>query len=201
MLKNLRATCPERCNLRVVMKTIISAIFVAGAVSQMANAMGPMGDVTHRHLYKEQEWIWQKRDTELKDKARIQGTESFTGGQTWNLPVAFGLPNKPPYVAFGLPNKPPYVAFGLPNKPPYVAFGLPNKPPYVAFGLPNKPPYVAFGLPNKPPYVAFGLPNKPPYVAFGLPNKPPYVASSDLTNSQSTPLLALGLPSNQQPLF
>jgi hypothetical protein len=168
------------------MKTIISAIIVAGALSQMANAMGPMGDTTHRHFYKDQEWIWQKEDSRSNNQSSTGAKESFTGAHVWNLPIAFGLPNHPPYVAFGLPNHPPYVAFGLPNHPPYVAFGLPNHPPYVAFGLPNHPPYVAFGLPNHPPYVAFGLPNHPPYVTFDL---------------ATTPTLALGLSSRTPSAF
>jgi hypothetical protein len=150
------------------MKKIICGILVAGAMSQIASAMGPMGDTTHRHLYKDQAWIWQKEEnTQQKGEATTNATQNF-GIHFWSLPLAFGMPNKPPFMAFGLPNKPPMqsLAFGMPNKPPFIAFGLPNKPPMqsLAFGMPNKPPFIAFGLPNKPPgqLLAFGLPNKPP---------------------------------------
>jgi hypothetical protein len=167
--QKLHAIDSARCTLADIMKKIICAVLVAGAMSQIANAMGPMGDTTHRHLYKDQEWIWQKEEnTQPKGEATTHATQNFAAIHFWSLPLAFGLPNKPPFTAFGLPNKPPMqsLAFGLPNKPPFIAFGLPNKPPMqsLAFGLPNKPPFMAFGLPNKPPgqFLAFGLPNKPP---------------------------------------
>src|ERR1700740_1121861 len=98
------------------MKTIISAIFVAGALSQMASAMGPMGDTTHRHFYKEQEWIWQKEDSRAKAKIRTDESQSFTGGHVWNVPVASGLPKNLSSPAFGLPNTLP-MASVLPTHP------------------------------------------------------------------------------------
>jgi hypothetical protein len=103
------------------MKKLISVVVMAGAMSQIVNAMGPMGDATHRHFYKDQEWIWQKEEnTQQKGEAITHATQNFTAIHFWSLPLAFGLPNKPPFMAFGLPNKPPgqFLAFGLPNKPP-----------------------------------------------------------------------------------
>ena len=143
------------------MKKILSAIVVAGALAQAASAMGPLGDRTHRHLYKDQEWIWQQEQTQPKSEAGKDTNAKFSWVEIWS-PLAFGMPNRPPYLAFGMPNRPPYLAFGMPNRPPYLAFGMPNRPPHLAFGMPNRPPYMAFGMPNRPPLIAFGMPNRPP---------------------------------------
>jgi hypothetical protein len=89
------------------MKKIISAVVLVWVLSQMANAMGPVGDTTHRHFYKDQDWIWQKEENQRKSDASKNTTQNFNGIHIWGVPLAFGLPNKPPFLAFGLPNKPP----------------------------------------------------------------------------------------------
>jgi hypothetical protein len=166
------------------MKTIISAIIVAGALSQMANAMAPAGDTSRRHFYKDQEWIWQTE----KSKTAVSGTESspqkFSEINAWQAALRLSGALSPslgstPILAFGLPTHPPAnLAFGLPTHPPAnLAFGLPTHPPAnLAFGLPTHPPAtLAFGLPTHPPAtLAFGLPTHPPAtLAFGLPTHPP----------------------------
>ena len=89
------------------MKTIISAIIVAGALSQMANAMGPMGDITHRHFYKDQEWIWQKEETQPKAASKKDVATQITLADISNSPVAFLVPHHPTgFFAFLVPNHP-----------------------------------------------------------------------------------------------
>jgi len=96
------------------MKTIISAIIVAGALSQMANAMGPMGDTTHRHFYKDQEWIWQNEQSQPKTEPSKEAAK-FEANHVWELPLAFVLPAHRP-LAFVLPTH-PSLAFVLPTHP------------------------------------------------------------------------------------
>ena len=128
------------------MKTIISAIIVAGALSQMANAMGPMGDITHRHFYKDQEWLWQKEDSRSRAKVRTDGIEGFTGGNVWNFPAVVSVLPTHPRVASVLPTH-PSVASVLPTHPS-VASVLPTHPS-VASVLPTHPS-VASVLPTHP---------------------------------------------------
>ena len=146
------------------MNKIISAMIVAGAMSQMANAM-PMGDLTHRHFYKEQEWIWQKSPGQQK----APGVPAMTKPepiQIWLAPLASTLPLRPP-VAPTVPFR-PSVASTLPLRPP-VASTLPLRPP-VASTLPLRPP-VASTLPLRPP-VASTL-SLLPELASTLPLRPP----------------------------
>jgi hypothetical protein len=98
------------------MKTIISAIILAGALSQMANAMGPMGDISHRHFYKDQEWIWQNDQSQPKVAPSKDAVENSRTIHVWQAPVAFVVPVRPP-VAFVVPVRPP-VAFVVPVRPP-----------------------------------------------------------------------------------
>jgi hypothetical protein len=154
------------------MKTIISAIIVAGALSQIANAMGPMGDNTHRHFYKDQEWIWQNGKSHTEVNLVKTTPQQFSEVRAWQAVLALTgalnpTPTSTPVLAFGLPTHPPAaLAFGLPTHPPgALAFGLPTHPPgALAFGLPTHPPgALAFGLPTHPPgALAFGLPTHPP---------------------------------------
>jgi len=104
---------------------IISAIIVAGAMSQMANAMGPMGDLSHRHFYKDQEWIWQN----ARGQEKAQGKAAMTKPariQIWLTSVASTVPIRPP-VASTVPLRPP-VASTVPLRPP-VASTVPLRPP------------------------------------------------------------------------
>jgi len=78
--------------------------------------MGPMGDTTHRHFYKDQEWIWQKEDSRSEAKTRTDRIEGFTNAHVWNVPVAPGLPKALLSPAFGVPNTPP-MASVLPTHP------------------------------------------------------------------------------------
>jgi hypothetical protein len=120
------------------MKKIISAIVIAGALAQAAIAMGPTGDMTRRHFYKDQEWIWHSNENQPKAKVSKDSTQYVGVVHVWTL--AFTLPTHPPYLAFTLPTHPPYLAFTLPTHPPYLAFTLPTHPPYLAFTLPTHPP-------------------------------------------------------------
>jgi hypothetical protein len=162
------------------MKTIISAIIVAGALSQMANAMAPAGDMSRRHFYKDQEWIWQTEKSKTAVSATDSSPHKFSDIKAWQaaLTLSGALSaslGSTPILAFGLPTHPPAnLAFGLPTHPPAaLAFGLPTHPPAnLAFGLPTHPPAsLAFGLPTHPPAsLAFGLPTHPPAsLASGLP--------------------------------
>ena len=140
MLKKFRARWSERSTLRITMKTIISAIIVAGALSQMANAFGPVGDTTHRHFYKDQEWIWQNEQN-LSDKQALKDSmQGFSVTHVWDSPLAFAFPNRPPYLAFAFPNRPPYLAFAFPNRPPASLPAISNTAQYLAFAFPNRPP-------------------------------------------------------------
>lgn len=89
------------------MKKIISAVVMAGALSQMANAMGPMGDTTHRHFYKEQEWIWQTSQSRVNDGSTRQATIQSRSIHIWALPLASLPPLRPPSVASLPPIRPP----------------------------------------------------------------------------------------------
>ena len=173
------------------MKTIISAIFVAGALSQIANAIGPTGDMSRRHFYKDQEWIWQTAKSHMEVNVPKDTPQQFRDVGTWQAVLALTGALSPaltstPVLAFGLPTHPPAaLAFGLPTHPPAaLAFGLPTHPPAtLAFGLPTHPPAtLAFGLPTHPPAsLAFGLPTHPPTaLAFGLPTHPPVSLASEL---------------------
>jgi len=126
------------------MKTIISAIIVAGALSQMANAMGPMGDTTHRHFYKDQEWIWQNEQSQPKLEP-IKEAAKFEANHVWELPWAFVVPAHPS-VAFVVPAH-PSVAFVVPAHPS-VAFVVPAHPS-VPFVVPAHPS-LAFVVPVHP---------------------------------------------------
>jgi hypothetical protein len=97
---------------------------VAGAMSQIANAMGPMGDTTHRRFYKDQEWIWK---TESKSKANAAGSskyeaQKFTETPVWSpilasaLPLASLPPLRPPLAS--LPPLRPPLASLPPLRPP-----------------------------------------------------------------------------------
>ena len=137
------------------MKTIIFAIIVAGALSQIANAMGPMGDTTHRHFYKDQEWIWQKEQSQPKAGANWDTTSQPVSNGASQVPLAFFAPD-----GFGL-------AFFVPTHPS-VAFFVPTHPS-VAFFVPTHPS-VAFFVPTHPS-VAFFVPTHPS-VAFFVPTHP-----------------------------
>jgi hypothetical protein len=93
------------------MKKIISAVVIAGALSQIANAMGPTGDMTHRHFYKDQEWIWQNEASRAKDETGMNRQQSFNPTHVWSLPVAVAP------VAFELASNLP-AASVFPTKPP-----------------------------------------------------------------------------------
>jgi hypothetical protein len=147
------------------MKTIISAIIVAGALSQMANAMGPMGDNTHRHFYKDQEWIWQKDQTQPKAGENANAITQPASNGASHAPVTFFVPHNPS-VAFFVPHN-PSVAFFVPHNPS-VAFFVPHNPS-VAFFVPHNPS-VAFFVPHNPS-VAFFVPHNPS-VAFFVPHNP-----------------------------
>jgi hypothetical protein len=137
------------------MKKIIGAVLVAGAMSQFANAMGPMGDTTHRRFYKDQEWIWQK--TLGEEKAELSGAPVTKSAiQIWTVPVVSTLPLRPP-LASTLPLRPP-LASTLPLRPP-LASTLPLRPP-LASTLPLRPP-LASTLPLRPP-LASTLPLRQP---------------------------------------
>jgi len=141
------------------MKAIISAIIVAGALSQMANAMGPTGDITHRHFYKDQEWIWQDQQNQPKAQAGQDSAKKVSLTEIWHAPLAFVMPNHPS-LAFVMPNH-PSLAFVMPNHPS-LAFVMPNHPS-LAFVMPNHPS-LAFVMPNHPS-LAFVMPNYPSLVA------------------------------------
>jgi hypothetical protein len=165
------------------MKTIISAIIVAGALSQMANAMGPMGDTTHRHFYKDQEWIWQNQQGQPK----VEGSDSKVASNgALQAPLASSVQDStklefsiPTYlsvfaifvstetsVAF-VPPTHPSVAF-VPPTHPSVTF-VPPTHPSVAF-VPPTHPSVAF-VPPTHPSVAF-VPPTHPSVTFVPPTHP-----------------------------
>jgi|SRR5580704_420662 hypothetical protein len=96
------------------MKKLISVVVMAGAMSQIANAMGPMGDTTHRHFYKDQEWIWK---TESKSKANEAGSskyeaQKFSETRVWSAILASALP-----IASLPPLRPPLASLP-PLRPP-----------------------------------------------------------------------------------
>ena len=137
------------------MKKLISVVVMAGAMSQIANAMGPAGDTTHRHLYKDQEWIWGSQVNEPKHEAAKDLGNQASMTSIWHLPTAFLVPRHPG-LAFLVPTK-PGLAFLVPTKPG-LAFLVPTKPG-LAFLVPTKPS-LAFLVPIKPS-LAFLVPTKP----------------------------------------
>jgi hypothetical protein len=144
------------------MKKVVTIVVMIGALSQITNAMGPTGDTTRRHFYKDQEWIWHSSETQSKadvsnDSSKKQNLSVF---HVWNAPLPYGMPARIP-LAFGVPTHPPTLAFGVPTHPPTLAFGVPTHPPTLAFGVPTHPPTLAFGVPTHPPGSAFRIPLKP----------------------------------------
>ena len=120
------ASCSRRCTLRVVMKKIISVVVMAGALSHIASAMGPIGDTTHRHFYKDQEWIWQDKANDSKTAARKQPGKHASLGEIWHMPVAFMVPRQPPPGSLLL--RQPTLSFVVPRQPP-LSFVVPRQPP------------------------------------------------------------------------
>jgi hypothetical protein len=113
-----------RCTLAVIMKKIICGILVAGAMSQFANAMVPMGDTTHRHFYKNQEWIWKnEQKTQTANQSR---TDEFSLFEVWYKNLASVPPVRPPLASVP-PVRPP-LASVPPVRPP-LASVPPVRPP------------------------------------------------------------------------
>jgi hypothetical protein len=165
----------EQVNRTVVrsqlsMKKLATLVIMAGALSQMANAMGPMGDLTHRRFYKKQEWIWQTAQSQSIDANVKSKNAQSASVHIWELPVASTLPVRPP-LASTLPVRPP-LASTLPVRPP-LASTLPVRPP-LASTLPVRPP-LASTLPVRPP-LASTLPVRPP-LASTLPVRPPLAST------------------------
>jgi hypothetical protein len=102
------------------MKKTISALVVAGILSQAANAMGPTGDLTHRHFYKDQEWIWNQEQSQPNAQSKKDLDSNLNG-----TPFTFVMPGHPP-LAFVMPGHPPF-AFVMPGHPPF-AFVMPDHP-------------------------------------------------------------------------
>jgi hypothetical protein len=105
-------------------------------MSQMANAMGPMGDNTHRHFYKDQEWIWQtgKSHTEVNVRKDIPQQFSEVTALQAVLALTGALKasvTSTPFLAFVMPTHPPAtLAFVMPTHPPAtLAFVMPTHPP------------------------------------------------------------------------
>jgi hypothetical protein len=137
------------------MKKFISAIIVAGALSQVANAMGPTSDITHRHFYKDQEWIWQNEQTQPKAEASKEVGPQVSLLDNLNSPVAFLVPHQPTTsLAFLVPHNPePSLAFLVPHNPERsLAFMVPHQPTSsLAFLVPHNPePSLAFLVPHNP---------------------------------------------------
>jgi hypothetical protein len=127
------------------MKKIISALVVAGAMSQMANAMGPTGDLTHRRFYKDQEWIWQTEKSHSKANGAAPGetgTQKFSGIIVWEAILASALP-----LASLPPLHPPLAS--LPPLHPPLASLPPLHPPLAS--LPPLHPPLASLPPLHPP--------------------------------------------------
>jgi hypothetical protein len=89
------------------MKKTISLIVVAAALSQIANAMGPMGDTTHRHFYKNQEWIW-KNEQDQKKPADHRQMEKFSLFEVWYKSLVSVPPVRPPLASVP-PVRPPRI--------------------------------------------------------------------------------------------
>ena len=113
------------------MKKIISAMILAGAMSQIANAMGPTGDLSRRHFYKDQEWIWQGKKSQTEAKVTNDTPQKTSEASAWQAVLALTGALSPtltstPVLAFGMPTHPPTtLAFGMPTHPPTtLAFGL-----------------------------------------------------------------------------
>ena len=82
---------------------------MAGALAQTVNAMGPTGDMTHRHFYKGQEWIWQSTVGEVKPHSSASATIEAAPIQIWSVPVASTPPVRPP-LASTPPVRPPLAS-------------------------------------------------------------------------------------------
>jgi tRNA A37 threonylcarbamoyladenosine synthetase subunit TsaC/SUA5/YrdC len=139
------------------MKAIISAIIVVGALSQMASAMGLMGDTTHRHFYKDQEWIWQSEQSQPTVEPSKEAAK-FEANHVWELPSAFVVPAHPSPLAFVVPTH-PSLAFVVPAHPS-LAFVVPAHPSPLAFVVPAHPS-LAFVVPAHPSPLAFVVPAHP----------------------------------------
>jgi hypothetical protein len=109
------------------MKKIISAVIMAGALAQISNAMGPTGDNTHRHFYKDQEWIWQNEQSQPKAGTNGNAITQPTSNGVSHSPVAFFVPHQPP-LAFFVPHHPSPLAFFVPWHPSPLAFFVPWHP-------------------------------------------------------------------------
>jgi len=149
------------------MKAIISAIIVVGALSQMASAMGLMGDTTHRHFYKDQEWIWQSEQSQPTVEPSKEAAK-FEANHVWELPSAFVVPAHPWPLAFVVPTH-PSLAFVVPAHPS-LAFVVPAHPS-LAFVVPAHPSPLAFVVPAHPS-LAFVVPAHPSPLAFVVPAHP-----------------------------
>ena len=174
-----------RCTLRAMIKKLVSAVLMAWALSQMANAMGPMGDLSHRHFYKDQEWIWQSEQSRPKVGADGNAIGQPAPSAASHSPVAFFVPTGPgesvsagSFLTFFVPHNPsPSVAFFVPTQPQkgvsagsFLTFFVPRNPsPSVAFFVPTQPQkgvsagsFLAFFVPRNPsPSVAFFVPTQP----------------------------------------
>ena len=149
------ARSSRRCTLRVMIKKLVSAVLMACALSQMANAMGPMGDLSHRHFYKNQEWIWQSEQSQPTVGANGNAIGQPAPSAASQSPVAFMVPTQPQkgmsagsFLTFFVPRNPsPSVAFFVPTQPQkgvsagsFLAFFVPRNPsPSVAFFVPTQP--------------------------------------------------------------
>src|ERR1700730_1631034 len=120
------------------MQKLISVVVMAGAMSQIANAMGPAGDTTHRHLYKDQEWIWGSQVNQPKPETAKDLGNQASMTSIWHLPTASLVPTKPG-LAFLVPRH-PGLAFLVPHNPG-LAFMVPTTPtrPGLAFLVPHNP--------------------------------------------------------------
>jgi hypothetical protein len=98
------------------MKKIISAVVMLGAMAQVTIAMGPMGDLTHRHFYKDQEWIWQREQPQPKGESGQKIKSQIFSVHVWRLPLASKPPFRPP-LASTPPFHPP-LASTPPFRPP-----------------------------------------------------------------------------------
>ena len=115
------------CTLEVVMKKLISAVVIAGALSQITNAMGPMGDITHRHFYKEQDWIWQDSQAVEKAGRDKAATTMPAPVQIWAMSIATTVPLRPPPASTVLLRLP--VASTVPLHLASLATTVPLRPP------------------------------------------------------------------------
>ena len=132
------------------MKKILSVLLVAGAMSQIANAMGPMGDLTHRHFYKDQEWIWQKVQAQAKDASPKSLITQSASVHVWVLPISLTSPLLPSTTSVFPPTKPPMASVFPPSRPPMASVFPPTKPPMASVFPPSRPPMASVFPPTKP---------------------------------------------------